>query len=164
MNDVSMSQGLGNRPVERPQMGKSAEAAGQRARAVVEEARASGADLPKNAQGIAASGLARGATAESLFAALVNAPVGEPDSPVTGEGGDTAPVDGAGGDGVEVPVSGGDDGGGSPDEETVMTPDVAIGGADDSGEEAVMTVTEALPSILIDAEAMTEPEERAGAI
>lgn len=61
-------------------MGKRAEAVGQQAKAIVTVAREAGADLPRNAQGLAASGVARGVDPASLFAARVEEPdpVGEP--------------------------------------------------------------------------------------
>lgn len=46
-------------------------AVGQLARTAVQDARESGIDLPKNAQGHAASRIARGADPESVFSALV---------------------------------------------------------------------------------------------
>ena len=79
--------------------GKKMQAVGQKAKMAVAMAREAGIDLPKNAQGIAASGLARGADPESLFASLVEPdpvdpdPVGDPDMPVTDE--PVAPVDDA---------------------------------------------------------------------
>ncbi|MXQ07780.1 hypothetical protein GQ651_07965 [Alphaproteobacteria bacterium GH1-50] len=165
MNDVSMSQGLGNRPVERPQMGKSAEAVGQRAKAAVETARAAGTDLPKNAQGVAASGLARGATAESLFAALVSEPGdGGGAVPPGGEGSDVVADDGA----TPAPATEEGDvaGGGDPlpDGGDVATGDGAVddGGsvpADDGGDETVVTVTSDLPPVGIDAEAIGEGDD-----
>ncbi len=57
---------------ERPEgPGKSAESVGHRARAAVGEARETGADLPRNAMGHAASNMARGCCCdmESLFSA-----------------------------------------------------------------------------------------------
>lgn len=58
--------------VDRPMgPGKKMDAVGQQAKAAVNAAREAGIDLPKNAQGMAASGLARGADPETLFASLV---------------------------------------------------------------------------------------------
>jgi hypothetical protein len=57
---------------ERP--GKSGAAPGQQAKQAVETAREAGADLPRNAQGLAASAIARGAEPSSVFAALVPPP------------------------------------------------------------------------------------------
>ncbi|NNL18599.1 MAG: hypothetical protein HKP37_07655 [Boseongicola sp.] len=51
--------------------GRRGEAVGQQAKAAVAAARSAGAELPKNAQGLAASGIARGADPASIFAALV---------------------------------------------------------------------------------------------
>lgn len=71
------------------------------AKAAVAEARAAGIELPKNAQGMAASAIARGADPASLFAAKVT---GEIDEPSAGDqdlaetstpdaNGDAVPVD-----------------------------------------------------------------------
>lgn len=60
--------------------GKSAQAVGQMAKAAVAEARAAGVEMPKNAQGMAASAIARGADSSSVFLALV-----QPD-PITDDG------------------------------------------------------------------------------
>ena len=58
--------------VDRPMgPGKKMDAVGQQAKAAVNAAREAGIELPKNAQGMAASGLARGADPETLFASLV---------------------------------------------------------------------------------------------
>ena len=54
--------------------GKSAQSVGHMAKAAVLEARAAGAELPKNAQGVAASAIARGADPASVFAALITPP------------------------------------------------------------------------------------------
>jgi hypothetical protein len=66
--------------------GNSAEAPGQQAKAAVAQARADGIDLPSNAQGVAASQIARGADPASVFAALNPPPVEDPppvaDAPV----------------------------------------------------------------------------------
>ncbi len=56
--------------------GKSDAAPGQIAKDVVAQAKAAGADLPKNAQGMAASQIAQGADPESVFSAII--PVAEP--------------------------------------------------------------------------------------
>ena len=83
------------------EQGRRAEAVGQQAKAAVAAAREAGAELPKNAQGIAASGIARGADPSSIFAALVG-PVGEAaDTVDTGGVTTTPPQDG--GD-LAVPV------------------------------------------------------------
>ena len=75
--------------------GKSAQSVGHVAKAAVAEARAAGVELPKNAQGMAASAIARGADPASVFAALL-AP--EPDTGTDGVDTDAAapPVDDAG--------------------------------------------------------------------
>lgn len=59
-------------PPARP--GKSAQAPGQQAKVAVAAAEAAGIALPKNAQGMAASAIARGADPASIFAALVAPP------------------------------------------------------------------------------------------
>lgn len=83
------------------EQGRRAEAVGQQAKAAIAAAREAGAELPKNAQGIAASGIARGADPSSIFAALVG-PVGEAgDTPDTGGVTTTPPQEG--GD-AEIPV------------------------------------------------------------
>lgn len=65
-------------PAEGPMgPGKKMQAIGQQAKAAVSAARDAGAAVPKNAQGMAASGLARGADAETLFASLLT-----PEAPV----------------------------------------------------------------------------------
>ena len=51
--------------------GKSAQAAGHLAKAAFAEAKSVGIEVPKNAQGMAASSIARGAEPSSVFAALV---------------------------------------------------------------------------------------------
>lgn len=63
--------------------GKSAQSVGHMAKAAVAEARASGVDLPKNAQGMAASAIAKGADPASVFAALVVPPAPDSDAPGT---------------------------------------------------------------------------------
>lgn len=85
-------------------VGKSAQAVGQQAKAIVAIAREAGAEVPRNARGLAASALARGIDPASLFAARVTEPEGlgdpiEPgDAPVAG-----APV-------AEVSIDGGETG------------------------------------------------------
>ena len=83
------------------EQGRRAEAVGQQAKAAVAAATEAGAELPKNAQGIDASGIARGADPSSIFAALVG-PVGEA-SDTTDTGGVTTTPPQDGGD-AEVPV------------------------------------------------------------
>ena len=70
--------------VERP--GKSGQSVGHLAKQAVAAARDAGVDLPRNAQGAAASQIAHGADPASIFAALA-APV-DP-----GETGETVPAD-----------------------------------------------------------------------
>ena len=53
--------------------GKAAQSVGHIAKAAVAEARAAGVDLPKNAQGMAASAIAQGAEPASVFAAQIAA-------------------------------------------------------------------------------------------
>ena len=104
--------------------GKRAMAVGQQARAAVAEARAGGAELPRNAQGVAASAIARGADPASVFAALVTpevppepvAPNDGPDLPGTG---DTPPVGEAPGDLVADET--GEPGGGDGEEDAGVT-------------------------------------------
>lgn len=85
------------------EQGRRAEAVGQQAKAAVLAAREAGAELPKNAQGLAASGIARGADPASLFAALVT-PVAEGDS--AGDVGGVPTTDGNSGDvGGSAPTS-----------------------------------------------------------
>ena len=54
--------------------GKSAQSVGHRAKAAVADAREAGLEVPKNAQGYAASMIAKGADPATLFAALVQEP------------------------------------------------------------------------------------------
>jgi hypothetical protein len=67
-------------------------AVGQQAKVAVAAAREAGVELPKNAQGHAASAIARGAAPESVFAALVSPPTGDGGSS-TGDAVDVAPTD-----------------------------------------------------------------------
>lgn len=69
-------------PVTGP--GKSAQSTGHLAKAAVAEVRAGGIELPKNAQGKAASAIAQGADPASVFAAVTEpAPVNPPAEPPT---------------------------------------------------------------------------------
>lgn len=70
------NQALAAQAVEARGTGKSAQAVGQQAKAIVAIARELGADIPKNAQGLAASTVARGIDPVSLFAARVAEPDG----------------------------------------------------------------------------------------
>ncbi len=71
-----------DRPERAEGPGKKMQAVGQKAKMAVAMAREAGVELPKDAQGMAASGLARGADAESLFASLVDPePTETPDQP-----------------------------------------------------------------------------------
>lgn len=80
--------------------GKSGMAVGQLAKQAVADARASGMDLPSNAQGLAASQIAKGADPASIFAVQVEEPVTDPveppvdtaETPVPDDG--TPPADG----------------------------------------------------------------------
>ncbi len=72
--------------------GKRAMAVGQQAKLAVAEAKAAGGELPRNAQGMAASAIAKGADAASIFAGLT-----APDAPIDDSA--TGGVD-AGGDAV----------------------------------------------------------------
>ncbi len=80
--------------------GKSAMAPGQLAKVAVAEARAAGIEVPKNAQGFAASQIAKGADPASIFAAAVT-PIDETDPADP----DAAPVEEAD---VDAPVAGED--------------------------------------------------------
>ncbi len=73
--------------------GNAAMAPGQLAKAAVAEARTAGIDLPKNAQGLAASQIAKGADPASIFAAAIAPvdPVENPD-PTAPEDPDVAPI------------------------------------------------------------------------
>ena len=110
---------------------------GQMARAAAQDARENGLDLPKNAQGHAASQIARGADPESVFSALVA---------------DTTPAD----DGAENadPAADAPEGG-------------AVAETDDaSGEEISITPTEATDSaevigLLLDEADGASPEQAA---
>jgi hypothetical protein len=51
--------------------GKSLQAVGHLAKAAIAEAKSAGIEVPKNAQGMAASSIARGAEPSSVFAALI---------------------------------------------------------------------------------------------
>ncbi|MGR3342484.1 MAG: hypothetical protein ACU0DI_04535 [Paracoccaceae bacterium] len=65
-------------PVDSPDgTGKSAQSVGHRAKAAVAAAQEAGLEVPKNAQGFAASMIAKGADPETLFAALVKEPPAE---------------------------------------------------------------------------------------
>ena len=129
-------------PIPADGPGKSVMAPGQMAKSAVAEARAAGAELPPNAQGLAASQIARGADPASLFAALITqsdapvdggdavagnpaAPTGDaPDAPST----DTAPagdaqVDAGPADGITADSA-------PPDANTI--PDVSIEAPEDA--------------------------------
>ena len=95
-----------------------ASAVGQQAKVAVAAAREAGVELPKNAQGLAASGIARGAAPESIFAALVSPPLDD------GESSTGAAVDVARSDTEDVPdVAVGDT---DPTVETVPAEDEAV--------------------------------------
>lgn len=64
--------------------GKSGQAIGHIAKAAVAEAKTAGVDLPENAQGMAASAIAKGADPASIFAALVQPDPVDPPSDDTG--------------------------------------------------------------------------------
>ena len=105
--------------------GKSGQSVGHQAKAAVAAAASDGVDLPRNAQGMAASAIARGIDPASVFAALV-AP--EP-TPPTGDGAvDEPPVptgepDGAVTDPTETPA----------DDPVVATDGDAVPGGVDGG-------------------------------
>lgn len=71
--------------------GKSAQSVGHRAKAAVSAAREAGAVLPSNAQGMAASAVARGMDPAALFAALIPPPLEPPAEPVPTDTPDAAP-------------------------------------------------------------------------
>lgn len=74
------NQAMAAQAMEARGAGKSAEAVGQQAKAIVAVAREAGVDVPKNAQGLAASAVARGIDPASLFAARVAEPEGTSDT------------------------------------------------------------------------------------
>ena len=98
-------------------------APGQLAKAAVQEAQVAGAELPKNAQGIAASSIAKGADPASVFSALIPEPVAETPDVAP----DTEP------DGTADAVSGGT---GEPEAEAAPVGDAPVSdeGAAASGE------------------------------
>lgn len=74
--------------------GKSAESVGHAAKAAVAAAREAGLDVPRNAQGLAASQIARGADPASIFAArTAETPSGEEPLPVAPDPDTTGPGD-----------------------------------------------------------------------
>lgn len=99
--------------------GKRADAPGQQAKAAVAMAREAGVDLPRNAQGVAASAIARGADAASVFAGLM---MPDPDQGMPDVDGSPPPAEGdmvpAAPTGVETPVVAGD----APDADTGTAP------------------------------------------
>ena len=108
----------------RPQMARNDQAVGQQAKAAVADARSNGVDLPGNAQGIAASGIARGADPASLFQALVTPPTDNPpvvdDTPPV-----TEPTDGPdSGTGTDAPA---------PDAPADLPQDVIVADGSDGG-------------------------------
>lgn len=121
--DVS---GVSAATLSRP--GKSQQSVGHMAKAAVSEAKSAGIELPKNAQGMAASAIAKGADPASVFAALL---VPDPSEP--GEPGDDVVTDPIGDD---VPA---------PSEEGLV---IVTETASDLGEETVLSET-ATPEIAI---------------
>ena len=91
---------------------KSGAAPGQLAKAAVAAARDAGIELPRNAQGLAASQIARGADPASVFAALVA-------DGATGEDAGDTPNDPGTDSGVEPPVIA--DGSGAADVDAILT-------------------------------------------
>ena len=130
-------------------MGKSAQSVGHMAKAAVAQAAAAGADLPSNAQGLAASQIARGADPASVFAAFVPQVDPAGDAEPVGEGmtpADGAVVDGATPDIDVVPPTGVTDADGDavipgPTQETDPTPAAfdATPVADDPAAASAMT-------------------------
>ncbi|QMU57823.1 MAG: hypothetical protein GKR98_06205 [Boseongicola sp.] len=92
MMNISGGELPGARP-SAAEGGKRSMAVGQMAKQAVAAARADSAELPKNAQGLAASAIARGADPASIFTALVAPPAVEvpPDSEEPVIAGDTPP-------------------------------------------------------------------------
>lgn len=129
------------------EQGRRAEAVGQQAKAAVAAAREAGAELPKNAQGLAASGIARGAEPASIFAALVS-PVGEPDSTGDVGGVPTTPTD----DGSGAPV-GGDvvvDGEGAPPAPIAPPPADLVAEDETPADDAPVQVVVSQPALSVD--------------
>lgn len=104
--------------------GRSAEATGQIAKMAVSMARDGGADLPKSAQGIAASGIARGLNFDAVVASLISAeaPTDTPSDPVDADIGVAAE------DGMEEAATEGSDG--------LILPEVTVETLADPGVEA----------------------------
>ncbi len=89
--------------------GKSAEAVGQKAKAIVAVAREANFEVPRNAQGLAASAVARGIDPASLFAGQVSDGVDVPDPDIAAPGapdGDSVAQDAAAIISDEAAVSG----------------------------------------------------------
>ena len=83
MPDLSPVASVGTRT--ETARGKSAESVGHRAKTMSAEMRATGRDLPRNANGVIASAVARGLPPESLFAARVSEqPGSDSTSDITG--------------------------------------------------------------------------------
>ncbi len=82
--EISATAGLAGLQRPAPRLaegaGQAGNAPGQQAKEAVRTAREAGAELPKNAQGVASSAIARGAEPSSVFAALVPPP-SEPTPP-----------------------------------------------------------------------------------
>ncbi|MGR3291193.1 MAG: hypothetical protein ACU0C9_08365 [Paracoccaceae bacterium] len=94
-----VSQGLHAPPSRAPQApppsetnrpGNSAQSVGHRAKAAIAAAHDSGVEVPKNAQGVAASQIASGADPATLFAAISK---DEPEAPDIGPQGADEPVE-----------------------------------------------------------------------
>lgn len=116
--DAPMMRGPGTVPgAEKSGSGKSAQSVGHLAKAVVASARSAaleaGVELPRNAQGLAASGIARGADPASIFAGLLAGDTGDlpvdPPADVPADGFDGSVVVPDAGDVGDVPVADGSD-------------------------------------------------------
>ena len=75
ISDVGNSPRMMHQDVAGP--GKKMNSVGHQAKAAVQAAQEAGADMPKNAQGLAASAIAKGADPASVFAGMI-----VPDDPV----------------------------------------------------------------------------------
>jgi hypothetical protein len=74
MNSGALMDAVTNTITQPIRPGKSAQSVGHLAKAAVAEAKANGVDVPKNAQGVAASAIARGAEPALVFAAQIETP------------------------------------------------------------------------------------------
>lgn len=145
MHGPPVGQGA-NRP------GNSAQSVGHQAKAAVAAATEAGQEVPKNAQGLAASAIARGADPATLFAAMVEEPQPEATQPVAD------PVDAAATDEppvAEAPLTGESAPAAPPPDEPAPEPITGstTGSATQSTTESPTGSLEVAPPILTDAEA-----------